>query len=521
MSGDMISLISLAFFAVLGIVFLLFNKTFSEAVSESRLLTLLLFEGLGIPKDVFRASEKNCGYLIPILFGSFFGGLVYFVPPSFYFAAIATLILISLVIYMPEIGVVALFSSQAVAGFFPNPTVFAFAMIAVTTISFALKLIRGKRVFKLMFLDFSVLLFLTIRLFSGLFGVGGVEAFLQACVSSALMLGYFLTANLVNSQKWLNRTMGAFAVFSVLAAVVGVYQYFSGGFESGWLDASAFSGIKVRVTSLFDNPNSYGAYLLLVIPFLFSGINESKSIKGKWIYGSVLILSSFCIVQTWSRGAWVALIAELLAYYLVTSRKTVPALVSGLGAVTLLVCLFAPNVSSRILSIGNLSESSVSYRISAWKGIIDMMRAYWIGGIGYGEAAFISVYSRYAYSGASNLRHSHNLFLQILVECGAVGGISFSIFLFSFFCCCFEYLKMKGPGRRSSVIAGMSAVFGTAVMGMTDYVWYNSRVFLAFWLAVGFTVACIRNGWAERERVEVAENNSRFSADIELDSDNL
>ncbi len=49
-----------------------------------------------------------------------------------------------------------------------------------------------------------------------------------------------------------------------------------------------------------------------------------------------------------------------------------------------------------------------------------MMKHYWLGGIGMGEAAFSQVYPFFSYN-AIIAPHSHNLFLQLLVEAGISG----------------------------------------------------------------------------------------------------
>ena len=42
----------------------------------------------------------------------------------------------------------------------------------------------------------------------------------------------------------------------------------------------------------------------------------------------------------------------------------------------------------------------------------------------------------------------------------------------------------------------VAGVFAVLVQGMTDYAWYNYRVYLMFWLIVGLTSAYIRAGRA-------------------------
>lgn len=46
--------------------------------------------------------------------------------------------------------------------------------------------------------------------------------------------------------------------------------------------------------------------------------------------------------------------------------------------------------------------------------------------------------------------------------------------------------------------AGFCGVFAVLLQGVTDYVWYNYRIFLLFWLIIGLTSAIGRTARADR-----------------------
>ena len=48
-------------------------------------------------------------------------------------------------------------------------------------------------------------------------------------------------------------------------------------------------------------------------------------------------------------------------------------------------------IINRFLSIGNMADSSTSYRVYIWLGTIAMLKDYWFCGIGPGAAAFNQV----------------------------------------------------------------------------------------------------------------------------------
>lgn len=511
-------------FVLVGLYFLSSRKLLSEALFESHIMSGLLFEGFGIQKDFFTKKEfEHKGYLIPILFGIAFGTLSYFVNPVYYIVGIVVVLAAIMIIIFPELGVLALIALIPVAVYFPHPTVTMFAVVVFTAASYTVKLVRGKRMARFRLIDICVIAFLVIRFVSGIFSAGGAFAFHQAVLGCGLMLAYFLGVTLIRNKEWLKRAVLTFVLFSMLSLVIGVFQMFVGGFESGWLDSNTFEGISVRITSTFENPNSFAAYLLLLVPFVIGCLIESRNTRSMVFYGSALVLSVACMIQTWSRGAWLGLCVSVVMFFLVYSRKSLPYVVASGFVGALGVSFLAPTVGERFASIGNLADSSVSYRFSAWKGIGEMLNSYnWLAGIGYGEASFSALYPAFAYSGATAVKHAHSLYLQILTETGIPGLVSFAVIVILFVQNCFECLcRVKNSEGRRTVVSGIAAITGFLVMGLTDYVWYNSRVHLMFWLVLAMVNANIRICFAEHNREGNRDNGNVYSANLEIDPESI
>ena len=141
-----------------------------------------------------------------------------------------------------------------------------------------------------------------------------------------------------------------------------------------------------------------------------------------------------------------------------------------------------------------------------------------MGGIGYGNAAYQSVYPQFAYAGMEAAEHSHSLFLQILIGLGIPGILSFFCILLFAVQMNFEYLKHSNNERtKIFIIAAMCSVLGMLVMGLFDFVWYNYRIFFLFWAVLGFACACIRVGQAEEIRHSYIESDETNSATMDFD----
>lgn len=341
-----------------------------------------------------------------------------------------------------------------------------------------LRLLNCQKI-NLSFSDVAVLIFGGQILLSGFLGVGGAESAFRAVLSFSFLAVAFCIS-LSADDKDRECAVSAIVAASAVSAVVGVWQIFKGGYESGWLDSAVFSGISVRVTSLFGNPNVYSAYLLLVIPFVFFRAVGAVVLKKKLLYFVLLALLVLCMVQTWSRGAWLGLALEFLVCVAFYRRRLVPYALLSLPAFAVTVSALSSDIRTRLLSIGDLSDTSVSYRISAWKGILRMLFDNKFFGIGYGESDFLAVYPLYAESGATAVRHSHSLYLQILTELGA-GGLA--VFCALIIAAGFNIIRKQKQNGVS--MAGTAAVLGVLLMGWADHIWYDQRIFCLFWLVIG------------------------------------
>ena len=124
-------------------------------------------------------------------------------------------------------------------------------------------------------------------------------------------------------------------------------------------------------------------------------------------------------------------------------------------------------------------------------------------GIGIGEEAFKKIYPMYALTGIEAAPHAHNLYLQIAVEMGVFALIAFLIFIFLF--AQFSFSFCKSAMNRSNKLLSLGifcGVLALLIQGMTDYVWYNYRVFLLFWMIVGLGVAHVCSAKNTEEEME-------------------
>lgn len=498
------------------------KRTFASLVNESVSIRALLEDACGIPDDKFNedVNENGSGaYFAAIVLGILTAGLTYSASPIKLILVIAALIVSILVLYFPELGLLGTISAVPFLGFLENPSLILGIMVGVTSISYFAKLLVGKRAFNLRLVDLAVMFFALLMFFGGVITMGGAASFKAASLYAVLMLGYVLVVNLVNTEMWIEKCASAIAVPSAIIAAYGVIGYTAVNMPAKWLDSSMFGAIASRAVSTFENPNMLATYLVITAPFIWRYLRkDGVSLKVRAIAAIGSVMSTACIVLTWSRGGWIGVVAAAVVFCLINYKHSLQYLVAFGVLSPIWIALLPSNISHRITSIGNLADTSTYYRLFTWKGSIKMLFEYFSSGVGVGESAFTQIYPFYAYSGVESTVHSHNLFLEIALELGVVGLVLFLLVAFMSAQRGFGCIKQNSKCRTRvcTVSVGIAGIFGALVHGMVDYVWYNYRVFFMFWIALAFICACA-NVYSKRDKdVKVYDDQDTGKASLDI-----
>ncbi len=491
---------------ILAIPLLLTRDNIATAIVKGRIPRSIFIDGLGFREETFDIPAKNNRSRSNISFflGMLFGILTLFVNPIHILVTVVFLIGVLLIFSNPEIGVIFALFLAPFMSIFSSPAVVLGMLVLLTSFSYAVKLIRGKRILKIELVDLAVVLFFLTLYFSGAISAGGKQGYWEVVLSCVLMLGYFLVVNLMRTEKWIRRCILTLVSSGTIVAIIGIAQYMLGLVTEGaWLDLTHFSNIKGRVVSVFENPNILASYLLLILPFSLFLLTRAKQKKTKFVSLFSIASILLCIILTWSRGAWLASLACVLLFALIYSRKTLRNLFFLGFAIPFLSFLLPQSIVGRFTSIGNFSDSSTAYRVYTWKGNLQAIKDYFWSGIGYGNSAYRAIYPQYAYAGIEAAQHSHSLYLQILLGMGVGGLLIFLTVIVLHAQMSLEYIKTaKDQGSRLTVAAVMGALLAALVMGVFDFVWYNYRVFFLFWGVLAIGCACVRIGKDEQRRHE-------------------
>lgn len=485
-------------FVVGGFVMLLSKKSLANAIYESKFLCWILFDCLGFPIINLAEATKNevkSGFNMPFIFAMLFGFMSIFIEPLLLFFAIILFVLLVAMISSPESGVILILFALPFMS-----TVQLFIFICLIFISYILKLICGRRLWRFHLIDFSVFGFLAFLVFGGIVTVDG-SSLPKMLLMMCFMGMYFVIKNIINSPAMVKRCLYALVISSAVVSVYGIYQNYFGALSTKWQDMEMFFEIKGRVVSMFDNPNVLGEFLILIFPITLALMATSKLSYERFFLFAIAMMSCWCLVFTWSRGAWIGCMIATVLFLCISSKYFFTAGLLSLPWVGTFVWLKRDSlILTRLTSFG---DSSTSYRLGIWKGVLRMLEDVGLFGIGIGEEAFKKIYPMYALTGIEAAPHAHNLYLQIAVEMGVFALIAFLIFIFLF--AQFSFSFCKSAMNRSNKLLSLGifcGVLALLIQGMTDYVWYNYRVFLLFWMIVGLGVAHVCSAKNTEEEME-------------------
>lgn len=478
-----------AFIASIPILFT--DKSICRMAKESWFISNILDKIFGIPDDVVKPIKiKKCGQSGAVIAGILLGLSTYFISPLDIVICTLCFVLTVLILSYPEGGVVIAIAVSPLLGLIKHSSIVLAAIVLVTAFSYFIKVLRGKRVFRLESSSLAFYAFMAVVFLSG-FAPGSANTLQNALLCCALMLIFPLIVNLMTNKRWLNSCIVALVLPSAIVAFVGIAQYFLGLSPSGWVDNSLFSSITSRTVSVFNNPNILGVYLAAMFPMslMITASEYDRKIKLLGVISSSYI--AIATIFTYSRSAWLALAVGALLFAVAVSPKGILLVIpAGIAAVALAL-IFPDTIGSRLVNFFSLSDSANNYRIDVWNSSWDLLKDTWLYGIGWGEEAFRTAYSNYSSLATQYAMHSHSLYMQIVIHTGLIGLVVFAISVILIIKKCISSsINVKSDASVTlSAKAALCGALAIMIAGLFDYTWYNFRVFFVFCVLLAFTCA--------------------------------
>ena len=510
----------------------------------------------GISSERFEGREKpgrgrvSYGFIAGVIAG----GVAYFVSPFKIVLFLLFLFLLWITVSRPEFGIVTL------SFLLPFLTTEVCAvLVAAVGVSYVVKLIRKKRFASFETLDASVFGILLIIL------LGGIAASVKGALGESvlyviLILAYFLSVSLLRTKAWLDRaTVAAVFGLSVSALLYAV----------GLVGDIAFGGVSSALSQMLDgtlaaslilgDKTVVSAVSVIAVPMAVSFFMRPAFKVTRGYSSAAVLLLLLPVIFDGSVYSVLAVSLSVLLLLLIYSRKSIYIIFSAVITVPVAAFIF-PAFTSRIASL--IAEGLGGFgttRSEIWKAVSEKLSDFLFGGIGFGKASFESVRPMLSGNG-SGAEHAYNTYLQIWLETGVFGLVIFLIFAWLITSSAFTtFLRIdrarKNPAlrtrgvsinipeslaqfaskennrdarlsvneycvsRRMGIAAPFCSVFGMLFYGAFDYIWYNEKVFLLFWIAAGLSAAYCAITRKEIDDIEASytlgdDREHNFEADI-------
>ncbi|MFZ1322661.1 MAG: O-antigen ligase family protein [Ignavibacteria bacterium] len=194
-------------------------------------------------------------------------------------------------------------------------------------------------------------------------------------------------------------------ITGIISSIYGCFNFLTGSVE--------------RATSLTGGYYTLGIYLTLVLSILLFTKKGVKLIPTNfgWYFTVLIIISG--IICTLNRMHWVLMVFLIVISFIINKDKI---LISGFILLAILSILIVPDIMNRFDLLINLM-SNTSDRNIIYQAALDMVFNRPV--FGHGLATFKEIFPSFDKVGDGAINSWHNDFIQVYMESGFVGLISY------------------------------------------------------------------------------------------------
>jgi O-antigen ligase len=304
------------------------------------------------------------------------------------------------------------------------------------------------------------------------------------------ILIFFITYEFISDRRKLRNITLVILVSAFMIGVDCIFQYIFG------FDILRFRHLEAgRITGSFQMPGDLAGYLgpVLCLSLSLSFLKLKKKMKYFLRIESIILLS--LLVISLVRGAWIGFILAVFFLGILENRKIlyVTVIFLFISVIMMSHLIETPNnILEHLKSIFMFSDSSSLDRKAIWHVAMRMMKDRPL--FGQGLSTFMGNFGKYGqdyyYLKQGIIPYAHNCYLQIAVETGIVGLMSFVFLVGIFFIHTIIFLKKIKDRFYHSVLTGISAgIIVTLTHSFVDTNLYSLQLSVLFWFMLGVNAA--------------------------------
>jgi len=257
-----------------------------------------------------------------------------------------------------------------------------------------------------------------------------------------------MTIFVLNSKKKLKLSMWLIIGLHVLLVFQGIYQVKNGFGWAGQPFLGDFQDFRITWIGIFNDPNDLALSFVVAVGFLIPFVFIRKNLFLRLINFALIVLLSYGIFLTNSRGGMLALLATAFSFFIIKTRKIIIGSILG-GTLASIILFLGP---SRMTTIDSAEESAAN-RLDLWYEGLQLFRYNPVFGVGHNMFGdFLPL-------------TAHNTYVLILAELGFVGLFFWMAFIYLSFINLNKISKLKlncmnySMGIQSALVGYCTASF--------------------------------------------------------------
>ncbi len=482
---------------LVGILLLFSDLSLGFALGKGVFFRSVLMELFGLSDDALRnvPQKGKQHYVIAVPLGMAVGAISAWLHPLLVVGAVLAVLLASVVLSVPETGVLLLFLVLPFVGFLPHSSLFVLLAVLLPLAGYIGKLLRGNRAFHTRVQDLPVAVLLLLVLLSSFSLAEG--AWRGAFFAAIMMSVYFLVLNVMVTPRWISRGRAVLMISATVASLVGILQFvLLAVAQADGVGNVMDIGRGVRAG--FADHTTFAYFLTCVFPLALSSFFGSQR-QHRVMMGLCSLLIVVTAVLTFVQSAWIALFAVSVIFFLLYNHRSLPFFLIGGGVFASLYTILPYRLRAYLLRLlqggagSSLSELSVSEVLFADRGLFAEVSGLSRFLFGYGHGGFETVCRSLSLGDTATLLQNCGFWLYLLTELGILGVLAMATFIFFVLQCCFSAMRGGGAGqRRNAAISGIAMMASVLVMGLFRYAWYDPAAMGLFFAIAALILAELR-----------------------------
>ena len=335
---------------------------------------------------------------------------------------------------------------------------------------------------------------------------------------------YLLTAKIFKGGRKMEQYVWLYLIAFMVVVFYSTYRHWGYGL---WNKQAA----HYVVSPFYNDHTSYGAAIAMYLPFaaLFAfSRNYSQKIRnaGLVVLGILLI----ALVLSYSRAAWVSIIAALIVWSIIKLKiRFQPIFITAIVVIAFVFSFqhqilmhlernsdeSSSDLMEHVSSISNISsDASNLERINRWNSAIHMFKDKPV--FGYGPGTYMFQYAPFQLNrdrtiistNAADGGNAHSEYLGPLSESGVLGLVTFLIIIITvLYTGIHAYSRLKNPRIRSIILAAIVGLVTYYVHGFLNNFLDTDKLSVPFWGFTAMIVAAdIYSRREENSAVEIQKN---------------